>query len=216
MVDGSDNARHTLRKGARTQAQLIEATIQVLGRVGYEAASVVEITKAAKVSNATFYLYFKNKEQVIDVAIFQVADELMRRIREEELSIADPVERAVHGIRLFLARVLENPAWARAMLAVHLAVPELRAHMHQYGQQNLWDGIASGAFDIQGTPLQIEGIHAMIMTTVRLQLEGLAGPHASDECIDLMLRMLGAKTRRSVGATGRGTHAHNGLPKNMR
>ena len=186
-----DQTKARSPKGGRTRARLLTATIKVLGDVGYEAASVLEITKAAHVSNATFYLYFKNKWEVMDAAVFQVAHEITRQIHEEEQAIPDIVGKTVYGIRRFVATVLANPAWAKAMLAAYAALPELRAYMGQYTLRTLHQGIEEGAFHIQGSPLEVEALGAVVMLTVRLQLDGTAGPKATDECIELIQRMLG-------------------------
>lgn len=189
QFSGSTPAR--LRKGDRTRARLIAAAVQVLGRLGYEGASVLEITKAAKVSNATFYLYFKSKAEVIEAAMFQVAGEITRQIYEEEQDIPDVVQRTAYAVRRFISTLLANPHWARAMLGAYGALPDLRVYASKYMLRRLHQGVERGTFVIEGSPLQVECINGVVMTAVRLQLEGAAGPDATRECVELVLRMLG-------------------------
>lgn len=187
MVSASPTS---LRKGARTRARLISATIEVLGRAGYEATSVVEITKAAAVSNATFYLYFGNKDEVIDVAVLKPAAELMWRIHSEELQIADISERTAYAVGRFISAVAADPAWAQAMLTTYSALPRLRTVMNRYSVRTLHEGIESGVFQIEGTPLQADCLNAVIMTTVRSVIDGADEPDAIDQCVYLLMSML--------------------------
>lgn len=193
-----------LRKGDRTRARLIAATIQVLGSLGYKNASVLEITKAAKVSNATFYLYFKSKAEVMDAAVFQVAEEISNQIYEDEKDIADVVRRCAYAVRHFMAAVLADPSWAKAMLETYAALPEQQAwaHVRKFMLRTLHDGIAQGVFFIEGSALQIECVISVIMMAVRMQLEGSAGPDAIRDCIVLVLRMVGV-SREDADAAAR-------------
>ena len=56
--------RNLTKKGAATRAVIIDAAHEVFRATGYYASSISEVTRRAGVSLATFYQYFKNKEQV--------------------------------------------------------------------------------------------------------------------------------------------------------
>ncbi|WP_051166127.1 TetR/AcrR family transcriptional regulator [Amycolatopsis orientalis] len=64
-------------RGARTRATLIAAARAVFERLGYLDARLADITAEAKCSTGTFYLYFKNKEEIF-AAVLAVAEEEMR------------------------------------------------------------------------------------------------------------------------------------------
>jgi AcrR family transcriptional regulator len=62
-------------RGRRTRAALIEAARRVFSQSGYVDGSVVAITQEAGVSNATFYPYFRSKEEIfLDVAAGLIHD----------------------------------------------------------------------------------------------------------------------------------------------
>lgn len=65
------------RRGQKTRAQLLEAAEAVFGEVGYEQASIAEITRRAGVALGTFYVYFPNKQ----VVFTQLVDTLGSRLR---------------------------------------------------------------------------------------------------------------------------------------
>ncbi len=52
-------------KDEEKQTALFEATVKTVNEVGFAAASVSKIAKAAKVSPATLYVYYSNKEDLL-------------------------------------------------------------------------------------------------------------------------------------------------------
>jgi AcrR family transcriptional regulator len=74
------------KKGMATRAAILDAAHEVFRDTGYYASSVSEITRRAGVSLATFYQYFKNKEQVFQ----KLNDLVVERFtnKAESLSLA--------------------------------------------------------------------------------------------------------------------------------
>jgi AcrR family transcriptional regulator len=52
-------------KNEKKQEALFEATVQVVNTIGFAASSVSKIAKAGKMSAATLYVYYKNKEDLL-------------------------------------------------------------------------------------------------------------------------------------------------------
>jgi AcrR family transcriptional regulator len=57
--------REQTPEGALVARRLLDAGLGVLGRRGYKATRIDDITDAASVSHGTFYLYFPNKEALV-------------------------------------------------------------------------------------------------------------------------------------------------------
>ena len=53
-------------KKQQTKQDIINAAIKEIAKHGTDNASILEITKVAKVANGTFYYHFKNKESLLD------------------------------------------------------------------------------------------------------------------------------------------------------
>jgi AcrR family transcriptional regulator len=186
-----------LRKRERTRVLLIDAAVQVLARRGVGAASVLEITNTANVSNGTFYLHFKDKNEIVNVAAFYVAHEIARKIYEAEQEISDIERRSAYAVRQFITSVIANPPWAWTLLNAHSVMPELRKYAREYMLRTLHQGIRQGAFDIEASQFQIESLHTVVMMSIRVQLEGSAGTEATEEAIEMVLRMLGVDRKRA-------------------
>ncbi len=76
-VSHSVPAKKLTQRGEKTRSQLLEAAEVVFGEVGFEHASISEITKRAGVALGTFYIYFPHKQAVF----IQLVDELGARLR---------------------------------------------------------------------------------------------------------------------------------------
>ena len=90
------------------RAQLIEVGRSVFALRGYEAASVEEIAKRAKVSKPVVYEHFGGKEGLYAVIVDREMEYVVRRITEA-ISSGTPRERVEHGALAFLTYVKDHP-----------------------------------------------------------------------------------------------------------
>src|ERR1700678_1004418 len=101
VPDRKRNAR-----GERRVASLLDAAGGVFARVGYHAATTNAIAAEAKVSPATLYQFFPNKEAIADALVTRYATDLAKVVRAadiEELASASLEE----AIRRFTGIVIE-------------------------------------------------------------------------------------------------------------
>lgn len=74
----------TSRRRARTRADLLAAARTVFARSGYHEASIADITRGADVGVGTFYLHFRDKDEIFTTLI----EEGLRSIREQVTHLA--------------------------------------------------------------------------------------------------------------------------------
>ena len=67
-------------KDEEKQAALFEATVKAVNEVGFAAASVSRIAKLARVSPATLYIYYSNKEDLLVSTYIDIKKNLSRAI----------------------------------------------------------------------------------------------------------------------------------------
>ncbi len=79
--------RHEQRK-LETRQRLLDAAEQVFSRMGYEAASVLDITEAANVSKRTFYLHFNDKEDLVEALAMRGFIELRAQAEDKDHLVA--------------------------------------------------------------------------------------------------------------------------------
>jgi TetR/AcrR family transcriptional regulator, regulator of cefoperazone and chloramphenicol sensitivity len=96
-------------RGADTRAQLIEAGLDVFGRLGFEGASTREIAKAAKANLAAIVYHFGGKEGLHRAVAEHVAQSILQRIGPTLAVVGDPAAAASQaGARAMLTRLIEN------------------------------------------------------------------------------------------------------------
>lgn len=103
------------RRVRPARERVLEAVLLVSGERGYEQTSVQDVIERAKVSRATFYKHFEDKEDCFARAYHDAADWLYRRL----IGIAKRQSSWREGLRAGVAELLEfcanQPALARAL-----------------------------------------------------------------------------------------------------
>lgn len=83
-------------KDEHKQRALIEATTKVVNEIGLASSSVSKIAKEARVSPATIYIYYENKEDLLVSTYTQIRLELAEALMkgfDESLPVRDIVKR---------------------------------------------------------------------------------------------------------------------------
>jgi len=116
------------RRRPPSQDRLLEAMLRVCGELGYDHVAVKDAIERAKVSRATFYKYFADKEDCFAQAHSDACDWLYRRL----ISAAKRRPTWREGLRAGMAELLEfcanQPDIAKAVFVdVHAAGPRALA-----------------------------------------------------------------------------------------
>jgi AcrR family transcriptional regulator len=109
-------------RGERRVASLLDAAARVFGELGYHAATTNAIAAEAKVSPATLYQFFPNKEAIADALVTRYAMELGQAEQAadiEELASAPLAE----AIRRVTGVVIEFNRTHPAFLTLHTEAP---------------------------------------------------------------------------------------------
>lgn len=99
----------------RTRAMLRDALIAMILEKGYDATDIGDITERAGLRRATFYLHYRNKEELLIVTLHETLDALMQKM--DELPSSEFNEEMVRREqRMTFIHVQENAALYRAIL----------------------------------------------------------------------------------------------------
>src|SRR5579859_6404088 len=123
--------------GDRSQrARLLEAMVRAVAEKGYEAATVADAVRLARVSRGTFYELFAFKEACLLEAYRAGYEVLEERIRAAVRDAADWREELRLGFRAYLETLEQDPLFARVYLIEGHVVPEERERMlHHYASR---------------------------------------------------------------------------------
>lgn len=83
------------RRIIRTRQMLRNALIELIGEKGFSAISVQDITERANLNRATFYLHYRDKEDLLAQSVDEILDELvtgMKECRPRDYDITDSDE----------------------------------------------------------------------------------------------------------------------------
>src|SRR5438067_9701914 len=83
----------------RTQQMLRDALIALILEKGYDAITIQDITDKAGLRRATFYLHYKDKEELLFAILGETFDELVCKIDQLRMQLITPeAEMAMHLI----------------------------------------------------------------------------------------------------------------------
>jgi AcrR family transcriptional regulator len=151
------------------RARLLEAMVRAVAEKGYEAATVADAVRLAKVSRGTFYELFASKEACL-LAAYQAGYEVLeQRIDAAIRGAADWREELRLGIRAYLQALSEDPLFARVYLIEAQVVPaEREAVMHRFAARYAHTFAKAGHQPpIEALYLLAHGVHALACDRVR-------------------------------------------------
>lgn len=102
------------------RARIKAGAVQVFGEKGFSDATVAAILEASGLSRPTFYRYFANVDELIELVLVDVNDRLIKEVAQAISQEGDPVDKADAGVM----------AWLKWCEWVGPMLPAIRAHMH--------------------------------------------------------------------------------------
>lgn len=149
---------------AATRAALLKEARAIFATAGYEAAATEEIVKQAKVTRGALYHHFKDKRDLFEAVVEEVARGIATTIDDTAVPARTPLETLVEGMRAFLDACLD-PAVRRIYLIDAPAVlgwHRWREIDAPHGVRSLREGIAA-VLEAQPDPaLAIEPLTFML------------------------------------------------------
>lgn len=119
-------SRSELRKGERTRLKLLMATIRLLDDVGYHGLTTANICKAANLSSATIYLYFKNRKEIVLAVLDGFAQYLIQQLKQ----VNKEEDRMTQVNRIWIYVTSKNSGLLRCLLQMRDEVPEFDDRMN--------------------------------------------------------------------------------------
>jgi AcrR family transcriptional regulator len=151
------------------RAKLLDAMVRVVGRKGYEAATVADAVKLARVSRGTFYELFESKEACL-AAAYRLGLEVLAARVSEAVGRADDWRAELRlGIRAYLETFDEEPLFARVYLLEWAPVAAerdraIRRFARRYGASFIRGGITVPA---EALYVLAAGVHELARAHVR-------------------------------------------------
>jgi AcrR family transcriptional regulator len=173
------------RKKARLRQQIIDTSIKLFRKHGYEETRVDDIVQVLEISQPTFFRYFPSKDAVLREVGERGYDCVCKRLRSE-LSIEASTDERLHRLYITMAREVEadKKMWQAVVLSGAMdpvRSAELRGHeeaavslLREILTQGQKRGEVTRAFPVVHLAEFMEGLYS---TVVRQWAVDLTGPH---------------------------------------
>ncbi len=176
------------------QRRIYNAAIQLFAEKGATQVTVRELADAAGVARGTIYNHVDSVQTLFeDVAVY-LADEMNQRILHTFRQQSDPSARLAAGVRYYVRRAHEEPAWGNFISRFGFSSAALRRLGSGAPVQVLMAGVQSGQYRIRQDQLSavITMIGSSVLGAMYLVREGLrTWRDAGSDCAELLLRALG-------------------------
>ena len=105
-------------KNPKKGAEILRAAEHIFAKKGFQAATISDIAKRAKVSEVTIYEYFSSKEELL----FSIPAEIIREYHEKNREILQYIQGAANKLSFLIKRHLglyaENPDYANVVMLI--------------------------------------------------------------------------------------------------
>ncbi len=188
--DKQDEQKRGTRRRARTRAELLAAARQVFAQYGFHDASIAEITQVADVGVGTFYLHFRDKDEVFNILLEEVMGEIRENVRNAVYQHMDEP-----AIPIVIRTLFQQAFKQRDLIQLALTIQFTRTRAFQAKEQiaagltmALEVGKARGYLDGYNIPLLAHFLASMIVQSMQWWSEqDEPGP---DEMADQLLLLL--------------------------
>ncbi len=192
-------------KRGRTRARLADAALRLMAERGIGATSVSEIAAAAELANGTFYLYFKDKAEIVASVCRAVTLAMHNEMNSTRTSLNDGAERVAFGTYQFIEIAAAEPTWGRVLVAAFSEFEAIKEDISHYMRLDVALGIEQGRFSEPFDEFVIDSLLAILRAGVGARLAG-ARRDVATRAAEYQLRTLGmmpAEARQIVRANER-------------
>jgi AcrR family transcriptional regulator len=176
---------------ARTRQRLLDGGREAFAQRGVEAATVLEIVRAAGVSQPSFYNHFATK----DALALEIAADYFRRDQQAKqavfAAVKDPAEAIAINIRQTLDIAITDPVVAWVLVRSETLRDLLISSEHDPLADMIRSGVAQERFCIDDAQITALVIRSAALGVVQSVLKKAAGQNATECFQELVLRMLG-------------------------
>jgi AcrR family transcriptional regulator len=133
-----------------TRRTLLNIATQQFAAHGFHAVSVAGLCRAAEVANGTFYLYFKNKEEVFAEVVAEAMLLLAQSLRDPAREAMSPRDRDRFDVEVMVSFIAERQDLFRVLVNEHgLRTQERESLIDMFASQRareLRSGIRRGEY----------------------------------------------------------------------
>ena len=204
-----NSQQHDGKRG-RTRARLTDAALTLMSERGINATSVSEIAAAAELANGTFYLYFKNKAEIVAAVCQAVTLAMHNEMSSMRTSLTDGAARVAFGTYQFIEIAAAEPTWGRLLVSAFTEFEAIKEDISRYMRLDVALGVEQGRFSGLFDEFVVDCHLAILRAGVNARLAG-AGRDVATRAAEYQLQILGmasAEAQEVIYANGRKVIEH--------
>lgn len=186
-----DKTNRLTRTRLRTRSKLIAAARSVMGRKGYDAATISDITEEADVGFGSFYNHFQSKEEVARAVFAERAEQLAVCFESVRDSIQDIALAQSVIQRLWIELARHDPLWGWFNIHAEIALQQMNETFRDRIAADICKGNKRGRYKVEAVETAATLTISSLMSTMRMVLEGRGNDSAASEMAEFILRMYG-------------------------
>jgi AcrR family transcriptional regulator len=185
-------------KRVRTRARLTEAALRLMAERGINGTSVSEIAAEAELANGTFYLYFRDKSEIVAAVCQAVTLAMHNEMSSTRLSLEEGSARVAFGTQQFIEIAAAEPTWGRLLMSAFTEFEAIKDDISRYMRLDVALGTQQRCFTEPVDEFVIDALLAILRAGVSSRLNG-GDADAGARAAEYHLRILGmsaAEARR--------------------
>lgn len=133
---------------SQARRRIHDAAMKLFAERGVTKVSISELASAAGMARGTIYSHVPDVDGLFEAVAAQLAQEMTGRITAGFAGVEDPAERMAIGVRQYIRRAHEEPAWGRFISHFGLSDALLREVLSSAPLTDLERGVESGRYAI--------------------------------------------------------------------
>ena len=159
-------------KRVRTRARLTDAALRLMAERGINGTSVSEIAAEAELANGTFYLYFRDKAEIVAAVCQAVTLAMHNEMSSMRLSLEDGAARVSFGTQQFIEIAASESSWGRLLVSAFTEFEAIKDDISRYMRLDVALGIEQGRFTEPVDEFVIDTMLAVLRAGVISRLSG--------------------------------------------
>lgn len=194
---GDHRPRVAAERRERMRARLTETALAVFAEKGVGASVIQDVISVARVSQGTFYNYFRTNEDLLQAVAEGLSNELISAVERVVSGYQDPAVRIATGVRLYLYKARAFPLFARFVVQTGLLLANPNSRIHDYLPQHLEAGFASARFYRIPMEVALDLVSGQALMAVARLDRGEANDDYPEHVVATLLRALGVSQQES-------------------
>lgn len=157
---------------------------------GINATSVSEIAAEAELANGTFYLYFRDKTDIVAAVCQAVTLAMHNEMSSVRLSLEKASARVAFGTQQFIEIAAAEQNWGRLLIWAFSEFEAIKDDISRYMRLDVALGVEQGCFTEVADEFTIDTMLAILRAGIVSRLGG-AGADVGARAAEYHLRILG-------------------------